>query len=85
MIIDLVMQPGPVEVALVYVPLSRVKRLDNLLIVRLFDFATLQVKPSTAQRQKHSEALSINCLEQKILKLHTGLISLTQTTFAQTD
>ncbi|CAF2182230.1 unnamed protein product, partial [Rotaria magnacalcarata] len=47
-IIDLVMPPGPVEVASVYVPLSRVKRRDDLLIGRSFDFAALQVKPSTA-------------------------------------
>ncbi|CAF5172901.1 unnamed protein product, partial [Rotaria sp. Silwood1] len=40
---------GPLEVASVYVPLSRVKRLDDLLIIRPFEFATLQVKPSTAQ------------------------------------
>ncbi|CAF4946825.1 unnamed protein product, partial [Rotaria magnacalcarata] len=38
-IIDLVMPPGPVEVASVYVPLSRVKRLDDLLIIRPFEFA----------------------------------------------
>ena len=44
-IIDLVIPPGPVEVASVYVPLSRVKRLDDLLIIRLFEFATIQVKP----------------------------------------
>ncbi|CAF1013947.1 unnamed protein product [Rotaria sp. Silwood1] len=48
-IVDLVMPPGPLEVASVYVPLSRVKRLDDLLIIRPFEFATLQVKPSTAQ------------------------------------
>ncbi|CAF4671370.1 unnamed protein product, partial [Rotaria sp. Silwood2] len=30
--VDLVTPPGPVEVASVYVPLSRVKRLDDLLI-----------------------------------------------------
>ena len=48
-IVDLVMPPGPTEVASVYVPLSRVKRLDDLLILRPFEFATLQVKPSTAQ------------------------------------
>ncbi|CAF1265132.1 unnamed protein product [Rotaria sp. Silwood1] len=48
-IVDLVMPPGPPEVASVYVPLSRVKRLDDLLIIRPFEFATLQVKPSTAQ------------------------------------
>ena len=51
-IIDLVTPPGPVEVASIYVPLSRVKRLDDLLIVRAFDFPTLQVKPSTAQREE---------------------------------
>ncbi|CAF2117814.1 unnamed protein product, partial [Rotaria magnacalcarata] len=51
-IIDLAIPPGPVEVASVYGPLSRVKRLDDLLIVRPFDFAALQVKPSTAQRKE---------------------------------
>ncbi|CAF4638754.1 unnamed protein product, partial [Rotaria socialis] len=51
-IIDLVMPPGPVEVASVYVPLSRVKRLDDLLIIRPFEFAALQVKPSAAQREE---------------------------------
>ncbi|CAF4200146.1 unnamed protein product [Rotaria sordida] len=48
-IVDLVMPPGPIELASVYVPLSRVKRLDDLLIIRPFEFGTLQVKPSTAQ------------------------------------
>ncbi|CAF1325443.1 unnamed protein product [Rotaria sordida] len=48
-IVDLVMPPDPIELASVYVPLSRVKRLDDLLIIRSFEFATLQVKPSTTQ------------------------------------
>ncbi|CAF1653755.1 unnamed protein product [Rotaria sordida] len=48
-IVDLVMPPGPLEVASVYVPLSRVKRLNDLLITHPFEFGTLQVKPSTAQ------------------------------------
>ncbi|CAF4232905.1 unnamed protein product [Rotaria sordida] len=48
-IVDLVMPPGPLEVASAYIPLSRVKRLDDILIIRPFVFATLQVKPSTAQ------------------------------------
>ncbi|CAF5112884.1 unnamed protein product, partial [Rotaria sp. Silwood1] len=48
-VVDLVMPPGPLEVASVYVPLSRVKRLDDLLILRAFEFATLQLQPSTAQ------------------------------------
>ncbi|CAF1946924.1 unnamed protein product [Rotaria magnacalcarata] len=51
-IIDLVMPPSPVEVASVYVPLSRLKRLDDLLIVRTFDFAVLHAKPSTGQREE---------------------------------
>ncbi|CAF4275882.1 unnamed protein product, partial [Rotaria magnacalcarata] len=51
-IIDLVMPPGPLEVASVYVPLSQVKWLDDLLIIRSFEFAALQVKPSTAQREE---------------------------------
>ncbi|CAF4392367.1 unnamed protein product, partial [Rotaria magnacalcarata] len=51
-IIDLVMPPGSIEVASVYVPLSRVKWLDDLLIIRPFEFAALQVKPSTAQREE---------------------------------
>ena len=46
------MPPGPIEVASVYVPLSRVKRLEDLIILRPFDFATLQVKPSTAQLEE---------------------------------
>ncbi|CAF1445469.1 unnamed protein product [Rotaria sordida] len=46
-IVDLVLPPGPLEVASVYVPLSRVKRLEDLLIIRPFEFVTLQVKPST--------------------------------------
>ncbi|CAF1314365.1 unnamed protein product [Rotaria sp. Silwood1] len=48
-IVDLVMPHGPIELASVYVSLSRVKRLDDLLIIRPFEFGTLQVKPSTAQ------------------------------------
>ncbi|CAF1476030.1 unnamed protein product, partial [Rotaria sordida] len=51
-IIDLIMPPDPVEVASAYVPLSRVKRLDDLLIIRPFEFATLQMKPSTAQLEE---------------------------------
>ena len=48
-IVDLVTPPGPIEVASVYVPLSRVKRLDDLLVVRPFEFSSLQVRPSVAQ------------------------------------
>ena len=51
-IVDLVTPPGPIEVASVYVPLSRVKRLDDLLVVRPFEFSSLQVRPSVAQMEE---------------------------------
>ncbi|CAF1422801.1 unnamed protein product [Rotaria sordida] len=51
-IVNLVMPPGPLKVASIYVPLSRVKRLEDLLIIRPFEFATLQIKPSTAQKEE---------------------------------
>lgn len=51
-IVDLVTPPGHIEVASIYVPLSRVKRLNDLLILRPFLFSTLQVKPSAAQVQE---------------------------------
>ncbi|CAF2819338.1 unnamed protein product [Rotaria sp. Silwood2] len=51
-VVDLVTPPGSVEVASVYVPLSRVKRLDDLLIVRSFEFSSLQVKLSAAQAEE---------------------------------
>ena len=51
-IIDVVMPPEPIEVASVYVPLSRAKRLEDLLIIHPFEFGALQVKPATAQLEK---------------------------------
>ncbi|CAF3219894.1 unnamed protein product [Rotaria sp. Silwood2] len=47
--IDLNMPPGIVEVASAYVPLSRVQRLDDLVILQDFPINALQVKPSKAQ------------------------------------
>ena len=51
-IVDLVIPPGPIEVVSIYVPLSRVKRLNDLLILRPFQFSNLQIKPSAAQLQE---------------------------------
>ncbi|CAF1289252.1 unnamed protein product [Adineta steineri] len=51
-IIDLVVPPGPVEIASTYVPLSRVKRLEDLLILRPFKIETLQVQPTAAQLEE---------------------------------
>ena len=51
-IVDLVMPPGTVELASIYVPLSRVKRLQDLLILRPFEFDVLQKKPSKSQLEE---------------------------------
>ena len=48
-IIDLNMPPGIVEVAAAYVPLSRVKQLTDLVILRDFSINALRVKPSRKQ------------------------------------
>ena len=48
-VIDLNMPPGMVEVASAYVPLSRVRRLTDLVILQDFDISALQVKPSKWQ------------------------------------
>lgn len=48
-VIDLNMPPGNVEVASAYVPLSRVQRLTDLVILQDFSITALQVKPSKRQ------------------------------------
>jgi hypothetical protein len=53
-VIDLNMPPGVVEVASAYVPLSRVRRLDDLIILQNFHINVLQVKPSKAQTDELS-------------------------------
>lgn len=70
-IIDLVMPPGPIEVASAYVPLSRVKRLDDLVILRPFEFASLQVKPSAAQLE---ELNRLNKIAKNTQKHHYSIL-----------
>ncbi len=48
-VIDLNMPPGMVEVASAYVPLSRVQKLTDLIILQDFSINVLQVKPSNGQ------------------------------------
>jgi len=69
-IVDLVMPPGPVEVASAYVPLSRVKRLDDLVILRPFEFSALQVKPSAAQLQ---ELNRLHAIAENIRKRYSSI------------
>ncbi|CAF1486450.1 unnamed protein product [Adineta ricciae] len=51
-IVDLVTPPGTVALASIYVPLSRVKRLQDLLIFRPFELDVLQKKPSKSQLEE---------------------------------
>ena len=48
-VIDLNMPSGMVEVASAYVPLSRVQKLTDLIILQDFSISALQVKPSKSQ------------------------------------
>jgi hypothetical protein len=48
-VVDLQVPLGTLQVASVYVPLSRVKRAEDIVILRPFDMKVLQVRPSSAQ------------------------------------
>ncbi len=48
-VIDLKLPTDNDDIAAVYVPLSRVKRLTDLIILRNFDYKVLQIKPSKSQ------------------------------------
>ena len=48
-VVDLQLPPGTSQVASIYVPLSRVKKAEDLAFLRPFDMRVLQVQPSLAQ------------------------------------
>jgi hypothetical protein len=48
-VVDLQVPPGALQVASIYVPLSRVKRAEDIAILRPFDMKVLQVRPTSAQ------------------------------------
>ncbi|CAF0949498.1 unnamed protein product [Adineta ricciae] len=48
-VIDLKLPKDTDDIAAVYVPLSRVKRLNGLIILRHFDYKVFQIKPSKSQ------------------------------------
>ena len=58
-IIDLNMPPGMVEVAFSYVPLSRVKQLTDIAILRDLDISALRIKPSKGQIEELSRLSAI--------------------------
>ena len=48
-VIDLKIPNRTDDIAAIYVPLSRVKRLTDLIILRYFDYKTLLMKPTKSQ------------------------------------
>jgi ATP-dependent exoDNAse (exonuclease V) alpha subunit len=48
-IVDLQVPLGTMQVASIYVPLSRVKRAEDIAILRTFDMKVIQIQPSLAQ------------------------------------
>ena len=48
-VVDLQVPLGTLKLASVYVPLSRVKRAEDVAFLRPFDMKVLQVRPSPAQ------------------------------------
>jgi Leucine-rich repeat (LRR) protein len=58
-IIDLNMPPGMVEVASSYVPLSRVKQLADIAILRDVDISALRIKPLKDQLEELSRLSAI--------------------------
>lgn len=66
--IDLVLPPfaSKFEIATAYVPLSRVKSLDNILILRNFNFESISIKPSTHQQQELERFVKLDSKTKEI-------------------
>jgi hypothetical protein len=61
-VVDLQLPPTALQVASIYVPLSRVKRAEDLDILRPFDMKVLQIRPSLAQ---NAELARLDELDRK--------------------
>jgi hypothetical protein len=61
-VVDLQLPPTALQVASIYVPLSRVKRAEDLDILQPFDMKVLQIRPSLAQ---NSELARLDELDRK--------------------
>ena len=62
-VVDLQLPPTASQVASIYVPLSRVKRAEDLAILRPFVMKILQIRPSPAQ---NAELALLDELDRKI-------------------
>jgi len=70
-VVDLQVPPGTLQVASIYVPLSRVKKGDDIVILRPFDMKVLQVQPSSAQ---DAELKRLDELDKKTKRECTSFI-----------
>lgn len=59
-IVDLQVPLGTTQVASIYVPLSRVKKAEDVAILRPFDMKVLQIRPSLAQATELSRLDELN-------------------------
>jgi len=64
-VVDLQLPPTASQVASIYVPLSRVKRAEDVAILRPFDMKVLQIRPSAAQSAELSRLDELNKKTQK--------------------
>jgi hypothetical protein len=61
-VVDLQLPTTASQVASIYVPLSRVKKAEDLAIVRPFDMRALQIRPSSVQ---NAELARLDELDRK--------------------
>ena len=69
-VIDLKLPSETDDIAAVYVPLSRVKHLADLVLVRYFDYKVLLIKPSKSQVAQVEDLK--NCIQRLTFVAMTG-------------
>ena len=71
-IVDLQVPVGTMQVASIYVPLSRMKRAEDVAILRPFDMKVLQIQPSLAQNAELKRLDELNRKTQQECALFTS-------------
>ena len=64
-VVDLQLPPTATQVASIYVPLSRVRRAEDLAILRPFDMKVLQIRPSPAQNTELARLDKLDKITQR--------------------
>jgi hypothetical protein len=71
-IVNLQVPLGTLQVASIYVPLSRVKRAEDVAILRPFDMKVMQIQPSLAQNAELNRLDELNRKTQQDCALFTS-------------